>query len=532
MRTLTTRTPEEKQARLYSLASPFLERALLFTFIAHLLAMVSMSLLLPGLPGGPATSLVQRANYVASHPWLWRLGWFPWQLTALSDLILSISLLKTSWIPRRSSVLTVILTMAGFFPDQIGQAGWITNGVRLAQEAFATADNGRYATFESSTFLHIAGFGTIGYLLGALGWTWCFAAAGTWSRQLSWLSLALWSCFGFTTLSLFLPATARPAPFLVSAGNAIAFVLLMIWFVLVAERVWSRVRPVSNWGRYAAWRHFRAGTSSRVLNAAANSHFLRAFGERMPVLSLASEMTDVIYLNYLVEARHLLPLVPPGLKLQTLGPDNAQAVFTILVYRHGHLGPKALDAVRKLFPSPFQSNWRIYVTTPDQQHGGVYFLSTCISSTPHALGGRIIQEGLPMHRPQTLHMHRAADGSIQVQINPGSGSSPDLNATLHPVTARSLPEYWRVAFAGYDDMLAYVVPQNQALSVQPWYHQLTRQEIALTIPLESCESLTGNVTSTTIQTLLGDCQPVCFRVPKVDFHFLKEIRQSLRVAPN
>jgi hypothetical protein len=49
--------------------------------------------LLPGLPGGPNGSAA-RMNYVASAPRLWRLGWFPWQFTALSDLLISLALLR------------------------------------------------------------------------------------------------------------------------------------------------------------------------------------------------------------------------------------------------------------------------------------------------------------------------------------------------------------------------------------------------------------------------------------------------------
>ena len=50
--------------------------------------MLSMAvLLLPGLPSGGTADDLARIRYVAAHPWLWRLGWLPWQLTALSDVL-------------------------------------------------------------------------------------------------------------------------------------------------------------------------------------------------------------------------------------------------------------------------------------------------------------------------------------------------------------------------------------------------------------------------------------------------------------
>jgi len=91
------------------IAARFLESAILFTFVAHLTGMLSMALLLlPGMTGGLSATLIGRAQYVAAHPWLWRLGWFPWQLTALSDLLFGLALLSpfaVNQVPnRRSSV--------------------------------------------------------------------------------------------------------------------------------------------------------------------------------------------------------------------------------------------------------------------------------------------------------------------------------------------------------------------------------------------------------------------------------------------
>src|SRR4051812_11892908 len=91
----------------------FLERALLFSFVMHGLGMISMALLLlPGMPGGGTADDLVRLRYITGHPWLWRLGWLPWQLTALSDLLIAIGLLRASWVPKVPALLTALVTVA------------------------------------------------------------------------------------------------------------------------------------------------------------------------------------------------------------------------------------------------------------------------------------------------------------------------------------------------------------------------------------------------------------------------------------
>jgi len=215
--------------------------ALAFTVLCHGAAMLGMVLfLLPGMPGGGVADVMARAAYVADHPWRWRLGWLGWQLTALSDLLLGVALVKTRWIPRIPALVTLLVTLAAIVPDQGGQALWITRGVALARETVRTGDPVPYLAFESRIFPIIAGWGATLYTAGALGWTWCFAAAGFWSRALTWLSVAVWGIFAIVSPALLLPAWMRPPPGLVSAANAVGFVLMQAWFALVALRVRAR----------------------------------------------------------------------------------------------------------------------------------------------------------------------------------------------------------------------------------------------------------------------------------------------------
>jgi hypothetical protein len=228
-----------------------LEAALSCTFVAHGYGMLTMAAcLLPGIPGGSGHDTAARITFIATHHWLWRIGWSGWQITALSDLLLGIALLVTPWIPKLPAIFTVIFTVLAIIPDQTGQALWTWQGVKLAQDASASGDFAAYLAFEHRTFQWIAGYGTVGYLLAALGWTWCFAAAGAWSRRLTQMSIATWGIFAAATCVLFLPRSWQTPMLatLVSIGNAIAFVLLMIWLVAVDEQVARRCRPTAAHG--------------------------------------------------------------------------------------------------------------------------------------------------------------------------------------------------------------------------------------------------------------------------------------------
>src|SRR5262245_35128382 len=141
-----------------------LVRALLVTIAAHALGMLSMVLLLlPGMPGGGTANDAARMAYVAAHPVLWRLGWFPWQLTAASDLLLAIALSRTPAVPRLAATLTFVVTLMAIVPDQYGQIAWMTKGIALASGAPSA-----YLSYEEHVFASTAVAGASLYTVGAL----------------------------------------------------------------------------------------------------------------------------------------------------------------------------------------------------------------------------------------------------------------------------------------------------------------------------------------------------------------------------
>lgn len=505
-----------------------LTRALLASLVLHGLAMLSMAaFLLPALPGGGVASDAPRVGYIAAHPWLFRLGWLPWQLCALADLALAWGMWRARWLARPGAALVLALTVAAVLPDQSGQGLWITRGVELARAAASTGDLGEYLRFEQQVFALTAGWGAVFYTLAGLGWTWCFVQGGTWNRGLSILSWMLWPIMVGVAVAPLLPVSLRPSPPVVAAGNALGFVLLLAWLALLTERVLRRSQPFAAHGCAARFHHPRGGALGWAADLVANSRLLRALTEPLPVLAMVSDITDVIYVNYIVPVERLLPLVPEGLQLQRLGTDGAYGLFTFLTFRHGHFGFRFLGPLRRLLPSPIQSNWRIHVRDPRTGVSGIYFVTNATTSTLHALAARLLTQGLPLHVLRAAELMGAGDGQVRLRLDPGTGSAPDALATLRPANTPELPPLFAACFASFTEFLAYCVPQDRSLSTQPHRQTVTRHEIDLGIPLGACEPLVGEVDGRAARGIAGDSAPLCFRVPSLRFHFAAELREPL-----
>lgn len=502
---------------------------MLISIVAHAAAMLAIALLLlPGMPGGPNLDVAARVAYIAGHPWLWRLGWLPWHLTALVNLALALALLRTAWMPRLPAILVMLATLAAVLVEQPAELRWSVEGVALARTAASGSDLSDYLRFETGVFVQTAAWAATLYTLAAIGWSWCFAGAGVWNRFLTWVSLVAWSLLLVVGVGPLLPPGYRLGDALVATGNAIGFILLLTWLCTVAELALRRSRPQAGHGRQAAWLYPRRGVLGYLLDLLANSRLARAYGEWLPPVAFASDITNVIYVNYLVEAERLEPLLPWGLELQRLGPGGKYAFFTHLTYRHGHFGPRLLGPLRRYLPSPVQSNWRIHVRDPQTGRLGIYFVTTAINSLWHALPARFLSEGIPMHVAQHGEVVARPDGSFQVRLDPGAGSAPDLAMRLRPCPKPQLSPPWSDCFDSFDAMLAYCVPQDRAISSQPWYGRVTRQEIELGIPLEICQPLAGEVVSAAAQAIAGPARPLCFHVPQVAFCFEREVYDNRR----
>ncbi|MBK8258236.1 MAG: DUF2071 domain-containing protein [Polyangiaceae bacterium] len=509
-------------------ANAFLAQSMVANFVVHGLAIVIMALVLaPMLPGGGEPDDRLRVASIANQPLRFRLGWLPWHLCAVADLWMAVAMLRVKWIPKLPAALVLVLTLGAVFPDQYAQISWVTHGVDLAKQAHSEAGLTRYLKYESSIFVMTASYAAFLYTIAALGWTWAFAKAGTWSRALTWLSIPTWAIMLTVTSVFFLPPSFRLPPEWVAGGNALGFLLLQVWLALVTEQVLRRGRPIAPFGRDARWRHPSSNPMARILDWVTNSRLAGVFLEPLPAFAMRSDITDVVYVNYLVPVEKLLPLVPPGLELQRLGSNSQFGLFTFLTYQHHHFGFRILGPLRRFMPSPVQTNWRIHVRDPRRGTLGIYFVTNAITNTFQAVGARMLTEGMPMHVLARGEVKRDHNGHMHLTLDPGNGTGPKAEAHLQPAPSLAWEDVWKECFPSFQAFLEYCVPQDRAFSTQLAANTITRQEIHLGIPLSICEPMTGEVNSPSAAAIVGTAQPVCFRVPNVNFVFETEEKDEL-----
>src|SRR5258708_23886326 len=112
-------------------------------------------------------------------------------------------------------------------------------------------------------------------------------------------------------------------------GNVCGLLLLLSWLTIVTELVLRRSRPDTKYGRYAPWHHPRPGIG-RLLDLVGNGRVIRKICDYLPVVAFLSDITNAVYVNYIVETQLLEPLVPVGLELQRLGIEGRYAMFSFV----------------------------------------------------------------------------------------------------------------------------------------------------------------------------------------------------------
>lgn len=338
--------------------------------------------------------------------------------------------------------------------------------------------------------------------------------------------LAPW-CALLLGLSSVVLAIARPGG---AWWPAIAALAAFAISAVATEIHLRKSRPFEAHGRLARWRHPARNPLARLADGLANSRLVSTWVEPLPIAAMVSEIEDVIYVNYLVRAETVERFVPWGLELERLGPDRAWALFSFLTYRHGHFAFRFLGPLRRLFPSPVQTNWRIHVRDPRTGVRGVYFITNAIDYAMPALAARLFTEAMPMHVFARSSVRRdPASGSIEFAFEGGDGSAPSAQGSLAPCEAPTLEGPWRECFESWEGFLEYCVPQNRAMSGQPWHRRVTRHEIVLPIDLAKVEPLRGAVVSATASEIAGDSQPLCMRVAGLHFTFEAELHDPALV---
>lgn len=274
--------------------------------------------------------------------------------------------------------------------------------------------------------------------------------------------------------------------------------------------------------------HPRAGILGRALAALANSRRFaavrRALMSRLPFPVLESDVRDVVYITWMVDAARAAALAPRGVALWTA---NGLTPFTILTYRHGHFGPSLLGPLRRVCPSPLQSNWRLYLRgaapgAPDVRT--VLFVRNVMSSLVHALGTRMFSDALPTHLPAEFVFDGARDEGY-VRMHGGEGSAPVLAARWVSATEHVLPPAFSAAFDNRSAALDYLTLQDAAVALVPHLGLLAFAEISLPADVGSITPLqvdAAGLSCPFVESLAPSGPPLCFHLPRVHFRALSE----------
>ena len=276
-----------------------------------------------------------------------------------------------------------------------------------------------------------------------------------------------------------------------------------------------------------AYRHPRAGVVGRLVEQLANSASIararRAVMSRLPFLVLESEVSNVVYLTWLVDAATIAPLVPAGARLWQ---RDGRTPFTILSYRHGHFGPRAFGRLRRLLPSPLQSNWRFYLDGPVDGAPAVrtvLFTKNVFGSAPHAIGTRVLSDVLQSHLARRfVHVERA--GEFHVAIDGGAGSAPKLACTVRRVDAPTLAPPFEATFGTWSAAVEFLACQDAAVAHIRSIGRSAFGEISLPIDLSTVVPAEprGAVDCPTVDGWGDAAPPLCFVVPRVRFQALSE----------
>lgn len=287
-----------------------------------------------------------------------------------------------------------------------------------------------------------------------------------------------------------------------------------------------RAFPESSQLQDNTYRHPRAGWPGRLLAALANctrfAAVRQAILSRLPFLPLHSDVRDVVYVSWLVDAQAAQQLLPAGV---TLWQRDGKTPFTVQTYRHGHFGPALPGPLRRLLPSPLQSNWRLYLdhTPPDAPDVPcVYFLKNIMDSLPHALGTRLFSDILPTHLADGMTLGVSAT-QARCSIAPGAGSAPALDIQAAFAASQALDADWQPLFGNWRDAVAFLACQDAAIAPVPRNGKLVFGEIHLPVDLDQVHALaTARADCSLLAQLPPVSPPFAFLVPKVPFKALSE----------
>lgn len=267
------------------------------------------------------------------------------------------------------------------------------------------------------------------------------------------------------------------------------------------------------------------GLRGRLEEWLANNRLLRrlrrSLMSRLPFITLTSNVRDVVYASWVVPTSKVRQIVPDRIQLVE---TNGMTVLTVLTYRHGHFGPALLGPLRALFPSPLQSNWRLYIDALDGQRRSslVLFIRNIFDSMLYALVTRVLSDVLPSQASRSF-THVCSAGGCETKIVDTEGTL-GLHLAARVEGTGILPEAFAALFGSWDEAVRFLALQDAAIAQVPDEAELAHSRIDLPIDLRTVDPLhaTHIEAGPWLRSLGAEGPPLCFRVPAVRFRALSD----------
>ncbi len=277
---------------------------------------------------------------------------------------------------------------------------------------------------------------------------------------------------------------------------------------------------------YNRYSHPVKNTAGRLLNFLLNNAVLNKINGLLfywfTLAKLRSDITQVVYLNWLVPFQKIAHLIPEHAKIKLY---DDQALFTVLSYQHGHFGPKSMRRFKRIFGSPLQSNWRLYLENNDAFGAAgpaVLFVKNIINDLTYTVGSRMFSTILQTHLPHSF-VHHAGSNTVATTIIPGESNAPDLMVQTKITGDWKLPEPMANVFANPDDLLHIICEQNYAVSALPGKNKYSVAKINLDFDPSGLKPMElVDFRSDWLEPIVDGSPCFAFLMPKVTFTTLGE----------
>lgn len=266
---------------------------------------------------------------------------------------------------------------------------------------------------------------------------------------------------------------------------------------------------------------FAARLFERACNASSIRRMRRALFSRLPFLALESDVTDIVYINWLVDRSALRAWYPAEFELVDFA---GKTLISILSYRHGHFRPTLLNPLRRLFPSPLQSNWRFYLARHQQQPtaDSVLFVKNIMNQRLFTLGTRLSSDAMLTHYSRHFE-HRIEPSQVVTQIQPRAGSCPDLDFRASFASELKIPSALQAHFPSTEAALRMICLQHLAYTPGSDFSGCCEAEIDLPIDVQQARPLAVEIAhSDLLAPILTGAEVFAFVIPAVKFRVLNE----------